>query len=203
MIRFLIPALCLCLPASAQAATGDQGYFPVADHARWTYSIEIAMPDGLHKGERVRQTNGRERIGGKEYYKITTVTSGIPGVQTENEHMREDPSGAYELDDEKSGEFSVAPLSLTAGAAWDLKSSRINAKCKVEGFEPAEVAGRKLDHCATIKCTGEIKAPDGTMGLESTSLRCPGVGLVKEDLVFKAGAQKAKTTLVLKSFALQ
>lgn len=182
----ILPSLAVyiaCLATFGCSTRSGDRYFPMGDKATWEYSLEMLTPQGsIVKGEMVLRVDGKESISGKDYYKTVSVASGIPGAETQYGFVRADVVGIYAIDKDKKdfGEYLVAPLPLKVGAGWDIASPSGKAKCQVENFGPAELMDRKIEDCARISCAGVMSIKGQDLKFESTTYRCPDIGVVKE-----------------------
>jgi len=193
----LYGAFCGC------GGTSVQQYFPLKEGAKWNYSLELLMPFGnVVKGELVSRIDGMEEVGGKDYYKLVSVSSGIPGAEPEYQFMRVDDKGVYAIDSKNRdfGEYLVAPVPFQAGGSWEVVSSKGKQTCTLESFEPAEMIEEKFDNCARISCKGELSEDGRSMDVESTTHRCPGIGLVKENSKFTVDFNSISATQALTKY---
>jgi hypothetical protein len=134
---------------------------------------------------------------------MVSVASGFPGAETQYVFLRADTAGIYAIDGDKKdfGEYLVAPLPLKVGAGWNVVGPRGKITCKVQQFEPAELMDRKIEDCARINCTGVLSVKQQDLAFESTTHRCPGIGIVKETDVL-GGLERIVISQTLKNSKL-
>jgi hypothetical protein len=169
----------LFLLVSACAGQEGQQYFPQPrDQERWEYALEYATGlGGVQKASAVTRVDGREVIGGREYYKIVTVVSGIPGVEPEITYLRWTGSGIYAVDGKHKDkpEFLTTPFPVAVGDTWTALGHARTSFARVDGIGPVELFDRKYDDCLALSYT----VTEGSTRYTVTDYVAKGIGSVK------------------------
>lgn len=164
---------------------GSREYFPLSPSAQWEYSVDYAGSFGIpQKGKVVTRVEGTEVINGKTYYKVATVSSGMPGAKDGSKYYRHDTSGIYEFDG--TNEQLFLPSSLDVGRTWTVNEGNQAWTFRVEGIETAHLISKKYDDCVKISFemvqTTDTMFGPATERLSGVTYRAPGVGEVKMSL---------------------
>ena len=158
MSRFFLVVLLLGV-TSACAKPGEE-YLPepsVGGHIE--YSVELARPfEVIQKGKMVLRTEGRQTIGGKDYFKEVAVFSGIPGFEPIIYYERRTPKGIYAVSSKHMDqpEYLEWPLPLAVGTAWHVDDPDEPGDYKVESIETLELFDRSYEHCMKIVSSAQL-----------------------------------------------
>jgi len=153
-------------------------YFPLSNGAQADYSVEFAAPFvGVQKGKARERVDGRENIRGSDYYKVVSVTTGIPGAESQTNYFRKTEKGIYEIEGKHkdSPEFLAFPFPLVVGSEWTVSEAEGKYECRVESEESAEMWGKTYEHALKMTCHGQYKGK----AIEMSEYLAKGVGAVK------------------------
>jgi hypothetical protein len=173
----LLLAACVVLLFGCARSTE---YFPLSPGAQWEYSVDYTGFFGSpEKGKLVTRIEGTEVINGKTYYKIATVSSGIPGATNGSRYYRKDTDGIYTLDG--TNEQLFLPLPLEAGRSWTVNEGNREWTYRVDGIETAHLISKQYDDCVKISFE-MVETTDtifGTQRVHGVTYRAQGIGEVK------------------------
>jgi hypothetical protein len=199
--EFIRALLSLCAPVSKEACMKNipglllvacavlicgcarsTDYFPLSSGAQWEYSVDYTGFFGNpQKGKIVTRIEGTEVINGKTYYKVATVSSGIPGGENRSKYYRRGDDGIYEFDG--TNEHLFLPFPLEDGRTWTVNEGNKQWTFRVEGRETAHLITKKYDDC--VKITFEmVQTTDTIFGaardrMSGVTYRAQGIGEVK------------------------
>lgn len=115
-----------------------------------------------------------EIINGKEYYKIITTYSGIPGAQTEVSYKRKTNEGIFALDLKDGHEYLEVKFPLEVNTSWTSKTSRGEIHYHVDGMWTLARIDTIYENCIRISYTGSYdKTP-----IEGYFYLAKGIGMV-------------------------
>lgn len=168
--------------------------YPLGIGARWDYSIKMMSPSGTIEGKYIMRVDGIEEIeaelpsGDKiteEFFKVTTLVSGIPGMDNKIEYYRKFEDGLYitnESDSNRSlSKFMPLPIKIGETFESDFKQKQIGSltiNWTIEGFEYLEHLDedgniKKYENC--LKINGIVQKYNITI----TLYFAPNLGLAK------------------------
>jgi hypothetical protein len=195
-IASLLLIICLLMVCRCTRSTD---YFPLSKGAQWEYSVDYAGFFGSpEKGKIVTRIEGTEVINGRTYYKMATVSSGIPGAENGSKYYRKDDDGIYQFDG--TNEQLFLPLPLETGRTWTVNEGDKQWNFRVEGRETAHLISKKYNDCVKIsfemvQTTDSIFGP-ATDRMSGVTYRAQGVGEVKSIL----NGQNGKAEVSLESY---
>jgi hypothetical protein len=190
-LLFLVACVVLFL-----GCTRSTEYFPLSQGAQWEYSVDYLGFFGTpQKGKVVTRVDGTEVMNGKTYYKMVTVSSGIPGFENSSKYYRRDDEGIYEFDG--TNEQLILPFPLEVGRTWTVNEGNQKWTYRVEGIETAHLISKKYDDCVKISFE-MVQTTDTIFGaatdqLSGVTYRAQGVGEVK--LIVTSQHGKAELSL--------
>ena len=114
-----------------------------------------------------------ETIKGNKYFKLVTVSSGIPGYPTLVQYVRIDTQGKHviEGDDDTKTEYTEIPFPVKVGKTWTVKKPKGDWHYTAEGIETLHLIDRKYEGC--------LKLLFKAQNLEGYAYFAPGAGEVK------------------------
>jgi hypothetical protein len=159
-------------------STGAE-YFPQARiGSHFEYSVEYSAPGaGVHNARMVSSVVGKETIQGREYYKIVSVFSGLPGVDEQIQYLRWTPEGVYAIDgtSKDKPEYLDTPLPIAAGSSWLSQGPNTRTRYKAVGTESVAIVDRTYKKCLKVSFTQDVAGGNN----EGTAYSAPNVGMVK------------------------
>lgn len=152
------------------AADGTRDYYPLEANLRWEYATTTTFDDGsVEEGSMVVQVVGVGRIGGREYYRVSTT---ILGGEIETDELFVRRAGDSILVRRAVGPERLAEqLPFRVGNGWSSGTPDNAAAYQVEALEDVTVSGRTYRDCFRVRLTE----------VEDVALAhyCPDVGIVQ------------------------
>lgn len=141
MRRTLVPLVIVACLLLCGSCGGSTEYFPLSAGAEWEYSVDYVGFFGTpQKGKVATRIENTETINGKTYYKVVTVSSGIPGYENSSKCYRRDDDGIYEFDGTQDQLF--LPLPLETGRTWTVNDGNQTWTFHVDGVETAHLISK-------------------------------------------------------------
>lgn len=162
----------------ASCTKQENDYFSMHDGARWEYSIEMLIRGrGIQKAKSVDRVDGIENINGKEYYKVVSVTSGIPGAEPETNYYRRTKDGIYKISGKHKDypEYMITPFPISVGNKWAVQEPEGLFHYTIESIETAELFDRKYENCLKISFEGNYQSQSA----KGYSYEAKNIGTVK------------------------
>lgn len=167
-------------PKGASATNIGHEYFPIADGSKWEYSIDYARSDiGVQKGKVVTRVDGQETIDDQIYFKLVTVSSGVPGAESTVEYYRNANDGLYQRSAKGSSEILFLPAPLEIGKTWTIADPTGDIHYRIEAIETAELFDTKYESCFKISFDRIITNEKGKAFIKGYEYRARGIGIVK------------------------
>ena len=172
--------------------SGQDGktYFPLRETSTWEYTTEYLISAGWRgshasTGRTVVRIDGMETINGKKYYKVVSVTTGIPGVEPEINYYRKTSDGIYIVSQRYRDlpEQLYFPASIEIGTTWNVQNPESDFRYLIKDIADAELIDQKYANCLKIELNGTVYDEElGSMRVNGVSYYAPSVGLVKTDM---------------------
>jgi hypothetical protein len=173
-------------------------YFPLAVGNRWAYDATYRLATGntLHATGSLT-IEGREVIGGKEYFKAVSRVSGVLGDPETTKYYRRTSTGILEADKRNNGaEFVLLPIPLTHNATWTVESPDELFFGKVTSRQEATF-GWKVTHdrrefrdCVLIASNVETRLGS----VQHDQWLAPGIGIVRQKQACKLWTMESVLT---------
>jgi hypothetical protein len=181
-MRLITLLLFISLGLGMSACTRATSYFPLEAGATWEYTVEYpTMFSGPKKAKLVSRIEGTQTIDGKTYFKMVTVSSGMPGAKDGTTFYRIGDDGVYQHDGNEEQLF--LPSSLKEGTSWTINGPNGALHYRVEGIETAHLVDKTYENCIKISYEGD-HAVSGlpwqqTARIKGVVYRAKGIGEVK------------------------
>lgn len=140
---------------------------------------------------------GREVIGGREYYRAVSRLSGVLGDPETTKYYRRTAAGILEADPRNGGaEFVLLPLPLTPNAQWtvelpaELFFGRITARQEATCGWKVTGDGEEFRDCVRIASTVETRLGS----VQHDQWLAPGVGIVRQKQACKLWTMESVLT---------
>jgi hypothetical protein len=133
-------------------------YFPLSTGMKREYDMVYSNPFKSDKGKILMKIENTETINDKNYYKMTYVYSGLPGLESETYYIRVAEDGYYAMkktNNTLSQEYLHIKLPLEVGISWQSFSPNGEIEYTVQGIETLELINKKYEDC--LKVMFEIK----------------------------------------------
>jgi hypothetical protein len=163
----------------ACAKPQGEEYFPLSEGARWQYAVQASVPFvGVKNGKVTSHVEEKKRVNGKQYYKVLTVLSGIPGPPVQVNFYRKTNDGVFKVDGggKSDAEYLETPFPLAVGTTWTVQRPDRFLRYQVEGIKTVEVFGQAYKDCLKISYQGHIQA----IPSEGYFYRARKIGTIKE-----------------------
>ncbi|HEX9940449.1 MAG TPA: hypothetical protein VGG03_00420 [Thermoanaerobaculia bacterium] len=187
---------CLALWIAALIALGcrrePQGFVPLEVGRRAVYDVEYVTGIGdVQRAQAILRIDGKKEIGGKEYFRVVTVITGIPGYPPETVYQRMAGDGLHEVRyaGDRPVEYLALPVPPEIGKTWAVDGGEIEMTCRVEAREPAILPEVTYEDAYRVSCSG---TRSGVYFTNQTYM-VAGLGPVKT--VQEAGAVKMEMRL--------
>jgi hypothetical protein len=183
--RAAVLALLAVLGAGAPAATcAAADLQPLGLGTVWVYDYRAVMRFAIEgrehaqtlQGKVTTRADGKEMRQGKEYVRLQSTYTGIPGYERQTAFQRWDRDGlhnAFEEDGRWVDRLLLA-LPATAGSSWSM-DAEAKERRTVVGIVAVDTPWRRLTSC--VKVAGEISSgAPGAPAFVTEDFYCPGVG---------------------------
>jgi len=180
IVAVIVVYLAVLGPTShkAEPKVSSEEYWPISEGASWEYSFNYTSATGVHSAKALSRVEGKEIIGGKQYFKELTVFSGIPGQEPETWYYRTTREGIYNVRGKYKDrpEYLDPPFPLTVGSTWSGNQPERRVEFRVDAVETAELYSQRYEKCLKVSFRGTV----GSSPIEGFYYRAPNVGMVKE-----------------------
>lgn len=186
-MRRLSASIALLVAASlAPGCRGNsKGFMPLETGRKTVYEVEYSTGlGGVQRAEAVMRIDETKTIDGKEYFRVVTAITGVPGHEPEVYYQRFAADGLHELHyvGGRPVDYLQTPWPLEVGQAWLVNAAGIEMTCRVDARTPAILPEKTYDDAYKISCYG---SRNGHRFKDQTYL-VEGVGRVRT--VQEAGA---------------
>lgn len=155
-----------------------EGFIPLETGRVRVYDVEYSNVLGeVQRAETVVRTEGKEKIGQYEYFKVVTTTQGIPGSGTDVAYHRVAADGLHKVryEGDRPVDYLDIPWPLEVGQAWLVDAGGLDMSCRADAREPVVLPEKTYDNTYKISCYG---TRDG-LQFKNQAYLAEGVGPVK------------------------
>jgi hypothetical protein len=189
-VRYAAPWIAALIALGCRGT--PQSFIPLENGLKLVYDVEYVTGLGnVQRAEAIQRIDGKRTIGGKEYFRVLLVVTGIPGWEPEVLYHRMAEDGLYEVRyvEGRPVEILALPVPPKVGQTWQTDAAKIQVSCRVEAREPAILPEKTYENAYRIACSGTR----GPLYFKNYTYMVEGVGPVK--LVQEAGAIKLEMRL--------
>ena len=166
----------IALTSTLFASEITQNYHPLRKGLKWEESYTTLGYTQVSATINTRIT-GKETINGKEYWKVVSVPSGMPGSEPTTNYLRKAKDGIHVIydSDPKKQDVLDFPLPIKIGKTWEISFPKGHAQNTITSIETVELPNRSYKDCIKMTSVGTYDSEQ----FESTIYFAPNIGSIK------------------------